>query len=203
MQPAEPGCALARAPEPWCQMTRDPLHLVERLWQAAGMHAKRSIVLSAAAIAAVLSASGCESTAEPSAAPSESSSPSPSTTSTPSPSAAPYDDPGTPEGSIARAEIAMVDGVPQMSIVALGEVVAGEPFIVEGQCDGGDEMGFRVDRAVAGDAEERLLVEGTFDCDAPALQSSSYSMPYDGPVQLSLMADEDVTAAWALVRATG
>ncbi|WP_175414225.1 hypothetical protein [Agrococcus sp. SGAir0287] len=171
------------------------------------MHATRSIVLSAAAVAAVLAASGCGSAPEPEPEPSpsapESASASPSPSPTPSASAAPYDDPGTPEGSIARAEIAMVDGVPQMSITALAPVVAGQTFVVEGQCTGGERMDFRVDRAIAGDADERLLVQGTIDCDAPAVENFSYSLPYDGLVQLSLAADEDVTMAWALVRAEG
>ena len=181
------------------------LHADDELWQAAGMQTKPSIVLIAASIAAVLAAAGCDSTSEPEPSPtaSESSSPSASPSPSSSPSAAPYDDPGEPEGSIARAEIAMVDGAPQMSITALGAIVSGQPFVVEGQCTGGDEVDFRVDRAIEGEPEERLLVEGTIDCDAPALQSSSYSLPYDGAVQVSLMADPDVTAAWLLVRASG
>ncbi|GAA2171081.1 hypothetical protein GCM10009846_03670 [Agrococcus versicolor] len=157
-----------------------------------------------ATIALTLSAAACTSTTtpEPSPTPTASASQAPSTSPSPTPSAAPYEDPGEPAGSLARADFAVVDGIPTTSTTALGGMVSGQAFVIEGQCVGGESMGFRLDRAEGSDPEERLLVEGTLDCDVAADQDLAYAFPYDGPVQLTIAPDEDVTQAWAIVRAT-
>lgn len=148
------------------------------------------------------------------AACSSSPAPEPTTSATPSPSASPsassepseppvaYEPPGDVGGGIARADFSIVDGVPTNGSTALAPLVAGQTFVVEGQCLGGERMDFLLERAVDAEPDERVLLEGTFECGEAPDQGFSYAVPYDGLVQLTIAPDGDVTEAWALVRST-
>lgn len=152
--------------------------------------------LAIAALAACSSGTAPEPTA--STAPAPSASPSPS--SEPSEPPAAYEPPGEVAGGIARADFSIVDGVPTNASTALGPLVAGQTFVVEGQCIGGERMDFLLERAIDAEPDARTLMEGTFECGDDPDQGFSYSLPYDGVVQLTIAPDADVTEAWAVVR---
>jgi len=137
--------------------------------------------------------------------------PEPTTSTSPSPSASPsapsetpvaYEPPGDVVGGIARADFSIVDGVPTNATTALAPLVAGQTFVVEGQCVGGERMDFLLARAIDAEPDERTLMEGTFECGEAPDQGFSYTLPYDGVVQLTIAPDADVTEAWAVVRST-
>lgn len=146
----------------------------------------------------------CSSTPAPEPTTSAAASPSapPSPTSEPSETPVAYEPPGDVVGGIARADFSIVDGVPTNGSTALAPLVAGQTFVVEGQCVGGERMDFLLERAIDAEPDERVLMEGTFECGEAPDQGFSSALPYDGLVQLTIAPDGDVTEAWALVRST-
>ncbi|SDH70641.1 hypothetical protein [Agrococcus jejuensis] len=161
------------------------------------------ITAALAAIASALVLAGCAGDPAPSPSPSETD-PAPSASASPEPeasaSALPFVMPETADGDLARAEHAIVDGVPTTPSIAIAPMVAGQPVAIEGQCTGGASMTFRLERAVDAEPDERLLMEGTIECDADVAQVSTITAPYAGPVQLTIAPGEGVTEAWAVAR---
>lgn len=170
---------------------------------------RRPLVAICVAFIASAALAACSS-AEPDPSPTSSVSPDPSPTSSVSPAspstAAPsesgfdYAEPERLGGELARASFTIVGGVTTSSSTTVAPMVAGQTFVVQGECIGGASVDFTLARA-APDAQAETLVEGTIECDLPVEQLFTYELAYDGPVQLSLaVPDPEVTDAWAVAR---
>lgn len=131
-----------------------------------------------------------ESSAPPSTSTSEAS-------AAPSPSAT-IDIPDEPvAGEIASAvsdQLSMPTS--SSSVAGPGAMVAGRPFVIEGECIG-TEADYSLTTADPADAG-RVLVEGTIECSAP-MKSSYGSTAYAGVVQLSFTDTDGIDRGWLRV----
>ncbi|WP_336632332.1 MULTISPECIES: hypothetical protein [unclassified Microbacterium] len=103
----------------------------------------------------------------------------------------------TPEAEPDQAGIAVFTGEPGSSMASTtGPALLGEAFTIEAACEG-DSFAYRVLTADPSDSG-RTLLTGTIDCADPA--SSFIASPgYRGPVQVSFVRTDSVTAAWVRV----
>ncbi len=96
-----------------------------------------------------------------------------------------------------QAGIAVYTGDPGNSAASTtGPASLGEAFTIDAACEG-DSFAYRVLTADPADSG-RTLLTGTIDCADPA-QSFIASPGYRGPIQVSFVRTDAVTAAWVRV----